>query len=1685
MSIIPTIARPTIAPNVNQELTVGASMSIPTGQVSYSRDAAIRLYWSDHNGIGLISNAGTVWIYNPTLNVAAAFAGFYIDRFVNSGTIGAEADNGNAFAVAVSSLASALNNSGTIFAYSRIYQAVAISHYGGDSLVVTNSGLIAAQNAPGADRTVAAAVSISMVNGGTLFNLAGGSILAEGQNAVAVSLGRGAIFPTGPQVINDGRIEAASLDPAVESVGVRTHHLGVEQMWILNNGVIRADVAVMDGSSTWPYSPADTWLTNSAAGLIDGDIRFTLGDDRVTNAGTITGNVSLGNGNDVFDNLAGTLDGTADLGWGDDRFDGGAGTDRVTGGRNADLLNGGGGADLLLGGTGDDTLIGGSGNDALYGETGNDRIVTLGGDRVVAGDGDDRIELGDLSFALIDGGGGTDRLVLPDLPNPFDLGSLFRTGRATGIEVIELASGDSAALDLADLASLPAVLRIEGAPGNALALTGGWAAAGTATIDGQLFNIFTSGGKFVQVLAAITVGTVPIAGLAGLDAVAGGPAAPALAGSGLALADPVQQNISFTLTEDLTISRDEVWTNSLGSPSGNAVIFSWVQVRLTNFGTIQASTSQNQTWALRIENVERVTNHGVISATATNGAYANALSIGAWGSAENTGTIIANGEGGALALSAHALGLTPDGGQNTFGVMSNSGSISAFSSGGSAQGAELSGSGDARLALNTGSIEASGATQTRAVSLNGWVDFVNRGMVTASSASGDPLQSIAISAYGSFNTVRNEGQINAQTALLVYDSDPFGTGLRFENAAGGQVTGNLRFAARDDTLVNAGTIAGSAYLGAGSDTYDGRGGSVSGTVFGELDDDLFYVGLGYQTFDGGGGIDHVSFAGASSGGAIDLRLVTAQNFGLGVTVVLANFEQITGSAHNDTLTGNDLANLIDGGAGIDLLAGGLGDDRIEGGNGNDTAVFAGNRADYQITTELIGGLVYTRIQGLGAFAGQGTDTLTNVEYARFADQTVAVQVSLNNRPGLGQPVMADQTILDGQPYSYQIPATSFIELDPGDVLAFRATLADGSPLPAWLSFDSATRTFSGIPPVGAIGAVLTVRVFATDNSPYDPGYEISDDFVLTINQAPGADIFGTAGNDQLFGTFRNELLAGLEGDDILTGSAGNDVLNGGAGNDSVDYSAASGSITLSLVAATASGSNIGVDQIDSIEAVIGSAHDDDLTGNTGNETLRGNLGNDTLHGLTGSDALFGEAGGDTLFGDGDADMLSGGTGADFLYGGSGNDALWSDNPSLPLIPGQQPYYWINPALDRGTEADLLDGGDGDDSLFAGFGDTVTGGSNSSSGDTLYISFMGASMGVTADFRLASLTIGGATISGIENLAMVEGSDFDDDLTARAITPAYLGYTTMYGMGGNDRLVANTRTTVIDGGDGNDTIDARGSLTLQTVSGGAGNDRLIFNAAGSGGNASGGTGTDTLVIDNTNTASFTGLSGFEALELVNSQFAISSAEFASAFAFNSTVTGTGRLIVGINPGGSFIASQMSSASTIAVTVIGSDSSDVVKGPVGAAMLVSGEGGGDQIRTGNMADTIQGGDGNDKIMAMGGADTLLGGAGGDQFRYLFATDSALGAGADRILDFAGGEDKLDFRLLDADPLSAGRQALNFIGSAAFAVNGTAQVRYADSGADTLVQIDLNGDGSADMEIVLAGHAGQPLAGTDFLL
>ncbi len=308
-----------------------------------------------------------------------------------------------------------------------------------------------------------------------------------------------------------------------------------------------------------------------------------------------------------------------------------------------------------------------------------------------------------------------------------------------------------------------------------------------------------------------------------------------------------------------------------------------------------------------------------------------------------------------------------------------------------------------------------------------------------------------------------------------------------------------------------------------------------------------------------------------------------------------------------------------------------------------------------------------------------------------------------------------------------------------------------------------------------------------------------------------------------------------------------------------------------------------------------------------------------------------------------------------------------------------------------------------------------------------------------------------------------------------------GDDTIIGTIENDRLSGGAGNDIIKGRGGNDLIE--GGLGTNLLRGEAGNDTLVLSAGSVNDTVDGGDGTDVLRLFGSHALG--DLVGIEAIELVaGSALTLTGNQFVQGLSATGSVAGNGTLVINMTAGTDFAPTQVTFMAGVALTINGSTGLDVVKGPLTVATTVFGNDGTDQIRTGNLADVVDGGAGNDKIMGLGGADQLTGGQGGDQFRYLFTTDSGLGANADRILDFTNGEDKLDFRVLDADPVTPGRQTLSFIGTAGFATNGTAQVRYADSGADTLVQIDLNGDGAADMEIVLAGHAGQALVGTDFL-
>lgn len=92
-----------------------------------------------------------------------------------------------------------------------------------------------------------------------------------------------------------------------------------------------------------------------------------------------------------------------------------------------------------------------------------------------------------------------------------------------------------------------------------------------------------------------------------------------------------------------------------------------------------------------------------------------------------------------------------------------------------------------------------------------------------------------------------------------------------------------------------------------------------------------------------------------------------------------------------------------------------------------------------------------------------------------ASATFTLVIDLNRPPPAPQ-LTTGQSVFTGVAYSYAFAAVS----DPnGSPVTYSAAKSDGSDLPDWLSFNAATRQFSGAPQLDDTGT-LTVEVTASD-----------------------------------------------------------------------------------------------------------------------------------------------------------------------------------------------------------------------------------------------------------------------------------------------------------------------------------------------------------------------------------------------------------------------------------------------------------------------------------------------------------------------------------------------------------------------------------------------------------------------------
>ena len=594
-----------------------------------------------------------------------------------------------------------------------------------------------------------------------------------------------------------------------------------------------------------------------------------------------------------------------------------------------------------------------------------------------------------------------------------------------------------------------------------------------------------------------------------------------------------------------------------------------------------------------------------------------------------------------------------------------------------------------------------------------------------------------------------------------------------------------------------------------------------------------------------------------------------------------------------------------------------------------------------------------------------------------------------------------------------------------------------------------------------------------------------------LNGTAGADeIFGQGGNDTLVGDAGNDILDGGTGNDTLVGGTGADAMSGGTGNDtySVDnagdqvvenpgegtdtvqatlntYTLAPNVETLTF---TGVGNFTGTGN-DLNNTINGNGGDDTLNGGAGNDTLNGNGGADTLNGGIGTDTLNGGAGDDRFVasvGDGN-DAYNGGTGIDTydlsataagaivtttsstsaetgtdtltsvanFVGSQGADTI-NVNGGVNVVDGQGGNDTINAGggsdiigggadndtLTGGAGNDIVNGGTGDDTFVFNFGDgadTVDGGAGI---DTLNIIGTGGGNTLDVSYNGAAITnFEGGTVTGVEAVnANLQGGT--DTLTYAGSTADVLVNLAIGSASGFASILSIENVT---GGSGNDNLT--GGTGVNVLNGGAGNDTL-----------DGGLGNDTL-IGGAGDDTYFANQGDSITEAANgaggvdSVFTASNTFTLAANVENLTFTGAGNF-----------------------TGTGNGSSNVITGGAGIDTL-NGNGGIDTLVGNGGIDSLNGGAGDDILDGGAGNDVMNGGSGNDTFVF------APGFGSDVIAGF------------DANPAGGGQDRLDLSALGITAANFADSVVITDLGANTLVEIDVDGLGTVTGSILLLGVNG----------
>jgi len=510
-------------------------------------------------------------------------------------------------------------------------------------------------------------------------------------------------------------------------------------------------------------------------------------------------------------------------------------------------------------------------------------------------------------------------------------------------------------------------------------------------------------------------------------------------------------------------------------------------------------------------------------------------------------------------------------------------------------------------------------------------------------------------------------------------------------------------------------------------------------------DDTLIGGLGSDIFNGEAGNDTVSYADKTADVTANLDGLIGDGTAGENDTIATDVERLTGGSGNDTLIGNDAANILSGGAGDDFMQGYALGDTFVGGSGIDTVSYAEKNTAV--------------VANLDGVAGDGTVG---------EGDTVGLDVE-NLVGGSGDDTLignANANVLTGGPGADIMNGAGGIDT---------VSYVDHS--------ANVTANLDGLIGDGAAGENDII------------GSDVEN-------------LIGGSGNDSLTGSNVANTLFGADGNDVLIGGLGADIINGGNGSDTVSYAEKTSAVSVYLDGATKSGTMtllgvvnendiVGAD----VENIVATAYNDTLVGNSSANTIDAGPGDDSLAGLLGDDIFNGGTGADTVtYAEKTTPVIAtiGGTGGTSVGSGGAQetDTIGSDIENL--IGGS-----AGDTLIGDDKNNTLSGGGGDDTLQGLLGaDVLTGGAGSDTvtyaektGDVL-VSLNGL-VGDDGTPVVGTAPAEGDTVSAdVENII---GGAGDDTLTGDA------NANVLNGGPGQDLLVGLNGADSFVGGAGNDTV----------------------------------------------------------------------------------------------------------------------------------------------------------------------------------------------------------------------------------------------------------------------------------------